>query len=62
MFVLGYIKWLIVNIVQTTVSLQKFSIGTIMKNPEMLRLVPEHLKIKKQAVKKLSFVTRYVPD
>ena len=50
------------NIVQTTVSLQKFSIGTIMKNPEMLRLIPEHLKTKKQAVKKLSFVIRYVPD
>ena len=36
----------------------KISIGAIMKNPEMLRLVPNHFKIKKMCkhkVKKLSF-------
>ena len=36
----------------------KISIGAIMKNPEMLRLVPNHLNTKqiwKQAVKKLPF-------
>ena len=43
----------------------KIGIGTVMKNPEMLRFVPDHLKIKKMckhAVKKLPFVLRYVPD
>ena len=35
------------------------------KNPEMLELVPDHLKIKKmykRAVKKLPYLLRYVPD
>ena len=43
----------------------KVSIGTIIKSSEMLRFVSDHLKIKnmcKHAVKKLPFVTRYVPD
>ena len=43
----------------------KTSIGTVMKNPEMLKLIPEHLKTKKlckHAVKKLSFLIRCVPD
>ena len=43
----------------------KISIGTIMQNPEMLKLVPYNLKTKKMckhAVRKLPFVIRYVPD
>ena len=43
----------------------KISIGTIMQNPEMLKLVPYNLKTKrmcKHAVRKLPFVIRYVPD
>ena len=39
-------------------------IGTVMKNPEMLKL-PDHLKTKKMcehAVKKFHFLLRYVPD
>ena len=41
------------------------NIGTVMKNPEMLKFVPDHLKTKKMckhAVKKWSFLVRYVPD
>ena len=41
------------------------SIGAVMKNPEMLKFVPDHLKTKKMckhAVKKLPFVIRNVPD
>ena len=41
------------------------SIGTVMKNSEMLKFVPDHLKIKKtckHAVKKLPYLLRYVPD
>ena len=37
----------------------------IMKNPEMLKFVPDHLKTKKMckhAVKKLLHLLRYVPD
>ena len=40
------------------------STGTAMKSPEMLRLSPDLFKTKKMcksAVKKLSFVIRYVP-
>ena len=36
-----------------------------MKNPEMLKFVPDHLKTKKMrkhAVKKLPELLRYVPD
>ena len=36
-----------------------------MKNPEMLKLVPYHLKIKQMcnyAVKKLPYLLKYVPD
>ena len=43
----------------------KTSIGTVMKNPEMLKFIPEHLKTKKlckHAFKKLSFLIRYVLD
>ena len=39
--------------------------GTTMKNPEMLKLVPAHLKTKnicKKAVKKLPNLLRYVPN
>ena len=41
------------------------SIGTVMRNPEMLKFVPGHLKTKKickHAVKKLLFLIRYAPD
>ena len=41
------------------------NVGTVMKNPEMLKFVPDHLKTKKlckHAVKKLSYLLRYVPD
>ena len=41
------------------------SIGTIIKNPEMLKFVPDHLKTKtmcKHTVRKLAFVIRYVLD
>ena len=43
----------------------KISIGTIVKNSEMLRFVTDHLKTKKlckNSVKKLPFVIKYVPD
>ena len=43
----------------------KISIGAIIKNPEMLKFVSDHLKTKKDvkhALKKLPFVIRYVPD
>ena len=42
----------------------KISLGAIIKNPEMLTFVPDHLKTKKMckhAVKKLPFVIRYFP-
>ena len=39
----------------------KTSIGTVMKNPEILKYVSGHHKTK-HAVKKLPFLTRYVPD
>ena len=38
---------------------------TVMKNPEMLRFVPDHLKSKKMCkyvVKKIPYLFRYVPD
>ena len=41
------------------------NIGTVMKNPEMLKFVPDHLRTKKMcnyAVKKLPYLLRYVPD
>ena len=41
------------------------NIGTVMKNPEILKFVPDHLKTKQMcnyAVKKLPFIIRYVPD
>ena len=60
------------NIVVTTIKLQKYlkkylkiSIGTIIKNLKVLRLVPDHLKTKEicnNAVTKLRFIFRYVPD
>ena len=40
------------------------SIGTVMKNLEMLEFVPDHLETKtmcKHAVKKLPYLLRYVP-
>ena len=43
----------------------KISIGTVMKNSEMLKFTPDHLKTQKMckhAVKKLPFVIRYVSD
>ena len=41
------------------------NIGTIMKNPEILKFVPDHLKTKKMckhAVKKLHYLLIYVPE
>ena len=41
------------------------NIEAVMKNPEMLRFVPNRLRTKQMcnyAVKKLPFVIRYVPD
>ena len=41
------------------------NIETTMKNPEILKLVPDHLKTKQMcsyAVKKLPLIIRYVPD
>ena len=41
------------------------NIGTLIKNPEMLKFIPNHLKTKQlcnYAIKKLPFVIRYVPD
>ena len=41
------------------------SIGTVMKNPEMLKFVPDHVKTKKMfkhVVKKLPYQLKYVPD
>ena len=43
----------------------KISIGAIIKNPKMLRFIPDHLKTKKvrnNSVKRLSFVIMHVPD
>ena len=42
----------------------KISIGTIIKKSEMLRFVPDTLKLKrsKNAVTKLPFRTKQVPD
>ena len=40
-FCLVYIKWLIYKPLN-------ISIGAIMKNPEMLKFVPDHLKSKKK--------------
>ena len=37
------------------------SIGIVIKNPEMLKLVPDHLKTK-HALKKLPYLSKYVPD
>ena len=41
------------------------SVGTLTKNREMIKFVPDHLKTKKMckhAVKKLPYLLRYVPD
>ena len=43
----------------------KVSIETVMKNPELLKFVPDHLQTKKMCkhpVKKLHFQLRYVND
>ena len=54
--VLVYITWLIVNIVQATLS-----IGRITKHPKMQRFIP-HKNMRKHAVEKLTFVIRHVPN
>ena len=44
---------------------EKICIGAVMRNPEMLKFVPDHLearKMCKNAVKKLPFAIRYVFD
>ena len=43
----------------------KISIGAVIKYPEMLKFVPDHLKTKKickHAVKKSPFVIIYIPE
>ena len=43
----------------------KINIGIVMKNPEMLKLMPDHLKTKQMcnyAVKKLPYLLGYVPN
>ena len=53
-----------VDIMNVSKSLN-ISIRTVMKNPEMLKFVPDHLKTKKMckhAVKKLTYLLRYVPN
>ena len=40
------------------------SIVTVIKNPEMLKFIPDHLKTKtvcKHAVKKLRYLLKYIP-
>ena len=40
-------------------------IGKLMKNPEMLKFISDHLKTKRMrnhAVKKLTYLLRYVPN
>ena len=41
------------------------NIGTVMRNQEMLKFVPDHLKTKKMRkhpIKKLPYLLRYIPD
>ena len=43
----------------------KINIGTVMRNPKMLRLVPDYPKTKKMykyTVKKLPYLLAYVPE
>ena len=42
----------------------KISVGAIIKNPQMLRMIPDNFKTKKckHAITKLSLVIRYVPE
>ena len=43
----------------------KINMGTVMRNPEILKFVPDHLETKKMckhAVKKLPYLLRHVPD
>ena len=43
----------------------KIRLGAVIRNPEKLKFVSDHLKTKtmcKHAVKKLPFLIRYVPD
>ena len=52
------------DIVWTSINC-KINIGTVTRNPEMLKLVPDYLKTKKmckRAVKKFPFIIRYVPN
>ena len=54
-FVLLYMKWLIT---WTYISILNIGIGTVLRNPKMLKFVPVHLKTKKMckhAVKKLPY-------
>ena len=43
----------------------KISIASVMRNPKLLKFIPDPLKTKKmlkQAIEKLPLVIRYVPD
>ena len=47
------------------IKILKTSIGAIIKEPEMFRLIPDYLKVKnmfRHAVKKIQFVINYVRD
>ena len=55
------------NICQVWISMKSLitNFGTVTKNPEMLKFVPDHLRTKKMckhAVKKLPYLLRYVPN
>ena len=52
-------------VVCASLSFLNIDIGTVMKNPAMLKLVSDHLKTKhlcKHAVEKLPYLLRYVSD
>ena len=64
MLVLVYIKWLIVNIVQTSIRLINKFWGNNRKSSNA-NFVPNHLKTQKMfknAIKRFPFVILYVPD
>ena len=63
-----FLKTFVLFIVYKMVDMMKFlniDIERVMKNPEMLTFVLDHLKTKKMcnhALKKLHYLLRYVPD
>ena len=64
-----YFFWYIYKIFDSEYSTNIFKslniVGTVMRNPKMLKLIPDHFKTKKMCkhgVKKIHFVIRYAPD